>query len=211
MAAVREEVGRPIGIVAVTKSLDASAWFAAAEAGCDAIGENYVQELRDKHAQCSPGAVQLPPLHAIGRIQTNKVRLVADIVSLWQSVDRSSVIEELAKRAPSARLLIQVNTTGEDTKSGCDPTEVGALVDAAAARGLSCDGLMTIGPTDGAVGPTTDAFRLLRRLVDEHGLTECSMGMSGDYRIAADEGSTMLRLGTVLFGRRSPRPRDGGR
>jgi pyridoxal phosphate enzyme (YggS family) len=200
-------VGPAIEIVAVTKSLPVEAWHVARAAGCDAVGENYAQELREKHDRAAEsGQPVLPDVHFIGGIQTNKVRLVADIVALWQTVDRESVVREIAKRAPGARILLQVNTTGEDSKSGCAPEDLGRLLDTAASSGLSCEGLMTIGPTSGETGSTRESFRLLRRLVDAHGLSRCSMGMSGDYRIAVEEGATMIRLGTVLFGPRSPRP-----
>ena len=204
LASVRERIARAggtsVSVIAVTKTFDHDAWIAAHAAGCDGIGENYAQELVAKHAQ---GASALP-VHFIGHVQTNKVRSLIDIVDVWQTVDRASVIDEIAKRATgrTPRVFLQVNTSGEDSKSGCTPGELDALVERCRERGLVLDGLMTIGPTSGEAQPTRAAFRLLRRLVDDHGLAQCSMGMSGDIEIAVEEGSTMVRVGSALFGPR---------
>jgi uncharacterized pyridoxal phosphate-containing UPF0001 family protein len=133
------------------------------------------------------------------------VRSLIDIVDVWQTVDRASVVDEIAKRATgrTPRVFLQVNTSGEESKSGCAPGELDALVDRCRDRGLVLDGLMTIGPTSGEEQPTRAAFRLLRRLADDHGLAQCSMGMSGDIEIAVEEGSTMVRVGSALFGPRT--------
>jgi len=101
-------------------------------------------------------------------------------------------------------VLIQVNATGEESKSGCPPQDVAALVGHATQAGLDVAGLMTIGPTDGDTDRTTRAFVQTRTLVDELGLDVCSMGMSGDYELAVACGSTQLRLGSILFGPRPP-------
>ena len=189
---------RHVAVVAVTKSLGRDAIHAAASAGCDAVGENYAQEVLTKVAD---GPLPLP-LHFIGAVQSNKVRQLAPYVSLWQGVERASVVDEIAKRAPGARVLIQVNTTDEGSKSGLGPSEVAPLRDRAVAAGLDVAGLMTIGPTGGSQDETRAAFMLLRGLADDLGLVECSMGMSGDWRIAVECGSTMVRIGTALFGPR---------
>jgi len=204
VAQVRERIARAGGVnvslIAVTKAFGHDAWDAARDAGCDGIGENYAQELIGKHAV---GKSALP-VHFIGHVQTNKVKSLIDIVDVWQSVDRASVIDEIAKRATHSapRVFLQVNTSGEESKSGCAPGELDELVLRCRDRGLVLDGLMTIGPTSGEAQPTREAFRMLRRLVDEHGLTQCSMGMSGDLEIAVEEGSTMVRVGSALFGSR---------
>ncbi|MGA1406659.1 MAG: YggS family pyridoxal phosphate-dependent enzyme [Ilumatobacteraceae bacterium] len=204
VAEVRERIARAGGIgvslIAVTKAFGHDAWDAARDAGCDGIGENYAQELIGKNA-VGKSAV---PVHFIGHVQTNKVKSLIDIVDVWQSVDRASVIDEIAKRATAVapRVFVQVNTSGEESKSGCAPGELDELVRRCRDRGLVLDGLMTIGPTSGEAQPTREAFRMLRRLVDEHGLAQCSMGMSGDLEIAVEEGSTMVRVGSALFGSR---------
>ncbi len=189
-----------VSIVAVTKSLGRDAMEAARLAGCDAVGENYAQELASKVAA---GPVGLP-VHFIGRIQTNKVRTLAGHVDVWQSVDRIRVVEAIARWcAPGTRVLLQVNATGEPDKGGAPPQEVEELMARAVAEGLSVVGLMGVGPTSGEPRLTETAFRRVRDLCDRLDLSVCSTGMSGDWPLALACGSTMLRLGTALFG---PRP-----
>jgi pyridoxal phosphate enzyme (YggS family) len=196
---VRERGGDNVSVVAVTKTRGWDAIDAAHVCGCDAVGENYAQELRDK----VQGRELQIPVHFIGAIQTNKIRLVADVVHLWQSVDRESVIDELVKRSPQPpRILIQVNTTGEESKHGCDPRDIESLRAVCDAKGVVVEGFMTMGPTNEDREETRQAFALLRKLVDQHGLHVCSMGMSGDYLMAVDEGSTMVRIGQAIFGAR---------
>lgn len=205
--AVRERVAalgsRRVALVAVTKSFGVEAIRAAAESGCDAIGENYAQELLEKVAIGLPDV----PVHFIGHIQSNKVRALIGHVDLWQSVDRGSVVREIARRGAGGprRVLLQVNTTAEPQKGGADPGELDGLLEAARSAGLTVEGLMTMGPTSGSVGETEAAFRLLRTLVDRTGLETCSMGMSDDYEIAVACGSTMVRIGSALFGPRAGR------
>jgi uncharacterized pyridoxal phosphate-containing UPF0001 family protein len=130
------------------------------------------------------------------------VKLVAPHVAVWQSVDRLAVGEEIARRAHEATVFVQVDVTDEAGKGGCPPDEVPVLVGGLGRLGLDVRGLMAVGAT----GPAEDArpgFRHLRRLADDLGLPEVSMGMSGDLEVAVEEGSTMVRIGTALFG---PRP-----
>lgn len=196
---ITEAGGTNVSLVAVTKSFGVEAIQAAFTAGCDAVGENYAQELADKVALGLPSI----DVHFIGTLQSNKVRRVSRHVALWQSVDRKSVIDELAKRSPGAPILIQVDTTGEPSKGGVTPQELESLRSYADTHGLSVAGLMTMGPTDGSVSVCERSFVLLRRLVSEHGLTVCSMGMTKDFKIAVACGSTMVRVGSGLFGARS--------
>ena len=161
------------------------------------LGESYAQETVVKAADGPPGA----RWHFVGRLQRNKVRQVAPYVSLWHSVDRAALGAEIAKRAPGAAVLAQVNTSGEDTKGGCPPEEAGALVDELRRSGLEVRGLMTIaqrGPEGAAA-----CFGLLRDLADDLGLPERSMGMSEDLEEAVAAGATMVRIGTALFGPRT--------
>lgn len=169
----------------------------AIAAGIVDLGENRAQELLAK-ASDVVGA----RWHFIGRLQTNKVRSLAPHVALWETVDRPELVEILARRVPGAQVLIQVNSTGEAQKGGCEPDAVGGLVRRAQDHGLTVRGLMGIGP----LGPPEAAragFRTLTRLADELGLDIRSMGMTGDLEVAIEEGSTMIRVGTGLFG---PRP-----
>jgi pyridoxal phosphate enzyme (YggS family) len=149
-------------------------------------------------------------VHFIGQLQSNKVRALADVVDVWQTVDRASLADEIAKRAPSAHAFVQVNTTDEPDKGGCAPDATASLVEHCRERGLIVHGLMTVGPTSGDRAGTRDAFSTLRRLADELGLESCSMGMSGDFEIAIELGATHVRIGSALFGQRPQRrPRIG--
>jgi pyridoxal phosphate enzyme (YggS family) len=206
IAAAGGDLSGPLAvrIVAVTKTFGADAVRAAVAAGCDAIGENYAQELVAKMASFGPGEPR-PQVHFIGRIQSNKVRTLVDVVDVWQSVDRVSVVNEIARRAPAASILVQVNATGEPDKGGCAPDVVVELVGTATSSGLTVLGLMTVGPTHGDAVATRTAFSTTRRLCDDLGLEVCSMGMTHDLEIAVEEGATMVRLGTALFGRRDAR------
>jgi pyridoxal phosphate enzyme (YggS family) len=202
VARVRSEIsnagGSEVSLIAVTKSFGIDALRAASTAGCDGVGENYAQELLEKVRD------GIPPIdvHFIGALQSNKVRSLAGHVALWQSVDRESVVDELGRRAPGASILIQVDTTHEPTKGGVAPELLDTLRTRAESVGLVVKGLMTIGPTDGTPQECEKSFELLRRLVNEQGLSVCSMGMSADYRTAVACGSSMVRVGSGLFGDR---------
>ncbi len=190
--------GTGVRLLPVTKGFGLDAVHAALEAGLSAIGESYAQELAEKAA-----AVGAPvEWHFIGRLQRNKVRRIAGSVALWQSVDRRRLGEEIARHAPGAAVLVQVNVTGEGQKGGCEPASTGALVRDLRDLGLDVRGLMAIGPV-GAPEEARPGFRQLRALADDLELDERSMGMSGDLEVAVEEGSTMVRVGTALFG---PRP-----
>lgn len=207
VAAVRDRIRSAGGdpgattLVAVTKGFGPDAVEAALAAGLRDVGENYAQELETKAAALAGAPVRW---HFVGRLQSNKVRLVADIVAVWQSVDRASLVAPLGARAKGATVLVQVDVSGEPGKGGCPPTAVPALVEALDAAGLRVAGLMAVG----AGGPPEAAragFRALVALADRLGLAERSMGMSGDLEVAVQEGSTMVRIGRSLFGDRPPR------
>ncbi len=210
VAELRDRISRAggvgVGIVAVTKTFTKDAWNDAKFAGCEAIGENYAQELIAKSHQVA--RLDRLPVHFIGQLQTNKIKSLFDIVDVWQSVDRASVVTELAKRqmartsAGRCEILVQVNTTSEMDKGGCDPAEVEALVHQARQGGLDVTGLMTVGPTDMDPMKTRTAFALLKRMAADLGVEQLSMGMTADVEIAVEEGSTLVRVGTALFGQR---------
>ena len=176
----------------------------AIDAGVTDLGETRAQELLAK-APDVDGAVW----HFIGRLQTNKVRALAPLVAVWQSIDRAEVVDELARRAPGARVLVQVNISAEPQKGGCGPDATERLVEHARGAGLDVLGLMGIGP-DGDPEAARPGFRLLADLADDLALPVRSMGMSGDLEVAVQEGSTMVRVGSALFGPRHSRdlPRD---
>jgi pyridoxal phosphate enzyme (YggS family) len=202
IASIDRDRTHEVRIVAVTKGFDHGAVEAVAASSCTAIGENYAQSILAKRDAIVESDLDL---HFIGHLQSRKVRQVASLVTVWSSIDRASLIDELAKRAPGARMRLQVNTTGEPQKGGCPPDAIGELIDRARSHGLHVEGLMTVGPTDRPPEAARPAFALLRQLVDEHGLEACSMGMSADLAIAVEEGSTEVRIGTALFGRRPDR------
>ena len=199
-AAIRERTDRRVRLVAVTKGFDEEAVTAALAAGADGIGENYAQEMVAKARALVPK--EPVAWHFIGQLQRNKVKVIVPLgVVLWQTIDRLDLARELARRQPGAQILVQVNTTGEAQKGGCEPGETAALVKDCGGLGLSVGGLMTVGPA----GPAEEAragFRLLRRMADELGLADCSMGMSADFEVAAEEGATIVRIGSRLFGPR---------
>ncbi|MEZ5263323.1 MAG: YggS family pyridoxal phosphate-dependent enzyme [Acidimicrobiia bacterium] len=211
LAAVRARIaaagGDParIAVLGVTKGHPPEVVPVALDAGLVDLGENYAQELLAKATATAAGGADRPVRwHFIGHLQRNKVRQLAPHVALWQSIDRPELVDELARRAPGARLLVQVNATGEQNKGGCPLDAVAALVDRAVGAGLAVEGLMTVGPTDADRDPAP-GFAAVRALVDRLGLTTCSMGMTDDLETAVREGSTMVRIGTALFGARAPR------
>jgi pyridoxal phosphate enzyme (YggS family) len=191
-----------VDLVGVTKGFGPESVDAAVTAGCDAIGESYAQEVIAKRDVIERVR---PEVHFVGRLQRNKVRQLVGLVDVWCSIDRTSLIDEVAKRAPGARVLVQVDTTGDPGKGGCALGDAASLVDRANGAGLEVLGLMTVGPTGQPPEAARSGFRAVRELVDELGLAVCSMGMSDDLEIAVQEGSTEVRLGTALFGERPPR------
>jgi pyridoxal phosphate enzyme (YggS family) len=203
---VRAAGGDPasVRLVAVTKGHPPEVVPLAVAAGLVDLGENYAQELLAKHGERPDRRGPDVCWHFIGQLQRNKVRQLAGLVGLWQSVDRAPLVDELARRAPGAHVLVQVNTTGEVDKGGCPLPDVPALVERAAVAGLAVDGLMTVGPTDPDADPAP-GFEATRALVDRLGLATCSMGMTDDLEVAVRAGSTMVRIGRALFGPRAPR------
>jgi pyridoxal phosphate enzyme (YggS family) len=205
LARVRQGIPEGVGLVAVSKSHPAAAIREAFAAGQRDFGENYVQEWREK----ADALADLPGLvwHFVGSLQTNKVKHLAARVGLIHTVDREELGREIARRwekaGARARVLVEVNLGGEASKGGCAAGQVPALVEAL--RGLpSLDvaGLTAIPPPEDDPRPHFAALRALR---DRLGLRELSMGMSGDYPVAIEEGATLVRIGTAIFGERRPR------
>jgi pyridoxal phosphate enzyme (YggS family) len=202
IAAVDRPWDHHVRLVGVTKGFGPDAIEAAVAAGCEAIGENYAQELLAKRDVIER---LRPEVHFIGRLQRNKVRQVGPLVDVWCSLDRASVVDEVARRVPGARVLIQVDTSGDPGKGGCAVGDAGPLVERARGLGLAVEGLMTVGPTGSDPESARHGFRRVRSLVDDLGLQVCSMGMTGDLEVAVEEGSTEVRVGTALFGNRPVR------
>lgn len=190
--------GDQVAILPVTKGFGPGAITAARSAGCTAIGENYAQELLAKRDAATGLAV-----HFIGQLQTNKVRHLAGLIGLYETVDRVRLAREIARRDPGAAVLIQVDTVGQDSKGGCPMGDLDPLVATIRELGLDLRGLMTVGPTGAGPEAARPGFRAVRRAVDRLGLDVCSMGMTADLEVAVGEGATQIRVGTALFG---PRP-----
>ena len=216
LAAVRSRIAAAaadpdrVRLVAVTKGFGADVAQAALDAGLVDLGESYVQELVAKAGEIEAaldapaGAGVVPRWHAIGRLQRNKVRKAAPFVSLWHSVDRLSLGVEIARCAPGAAVLVQVNPAGDEAKGGCSPAMAAGLVDGLVDLGLDVRGLMAIAPA-GPAQAARPVFHAAREMRDRLGLTELSMGMTADLEVALSEGATIVRVGSGLFG-----PRPGG-
>jgi pyridoxal phosphate enzyme (YggS family) len=210
--AVRQARGgwrHPVRIIAVTKTFGAEAVRAAVREGLDAVGENRVQEALAKQAEAAAVALEW---HLIGTQQRNKERHIAGRFELNQSDDRAELADEICRRTagPPQAVLVQVNCSAEPQKGGVEPDELPALLEhMGTLAGIRVRGLMTMAAVDADESEQRRTFALLRSLRDEgraagHFLPELSMGMSGDFPAAVEEGATMLRLGTVLFGSRQP-------
>ena len=218
LAVVRDTVARcqaargwrhDVRIIGVTKTHGPEAVRAAVAAGLQDVGENRVQEALQKQEAAGDLRVEW---HLIGTLQRNKARSAAGRFRLIHSVDRADLARELDRRSSGAPqdVLVQVNCSDEPQKGGVSPTGLAALLeDLRPLSGIRVRGLMTMSALTEDQAEQRRAFTLLRELRDAserqgHTLPELSMGMSGDYPIAVEEGATMIRLGTVLFGERAP-------
>ncbi|MGH9205777.1 MAG: YggS family pyridoxal phosphate enzyme [Acidimicrobiales bacterium] len=188
-------------IVAVTKGFGGAAVAAAMAVGLSDLGENYAAELAAKAHDASAQGLE-PRWHFLGNIQRNKVATLARWVRTWEGVARAAEGIEIARHAPGAAVLVQVNTAGDPRRNGCLPDEAPALVSQLRGLGLVVQGLMTVAPLGGPEVART-SFRRLAGLRDQIGLDELSMGMTEDLEVAVREGATIIRVGRALFG---PRP-----
>lgn len=217
IAEAAERSGRrssDVRLMAVTKTVDDERIREAIRAGVDIIGENYVQEGKRKIEKLGRDAAW----HLIGHLQSNKAKYAVKLFDMIHSVDRLSLAEELDRRSGNAGLvtniLIEVNLSGETTKSGVQKEAAVSLVrQAAALNHLSIRGLMTMPPWFDDAEDARPCFRALRELRDRIAdagignvrMDELSMGMTGDYRVAVEEGATIVRVGRGLFGERPAR------
>jgi hypothetical protein len=174
-------------VVAATKYVSVADMAALVDAGVDVVGENRAQDLERKHAEYGDAF----RWHFIGHLQSNKAKVVNRICELVHSLDSESTARRLEVPA-----LVELNLSGEGSKSGIAPEELPRFL------GLYGDvrGLMTMPPETGDPEHSRTFFRRLRELAQEHSLTELSMGTSQDYRVAAEEGATFVRVGSVLYG-----------
>ena len=187
-----------VRLVGACKTVPAERLVAALDAGLRDLGENRAQELLAKAPVLAEHASP-PTWHFVGRLQRNKVAALAPWVSLWQSVDRVSLGEAIARRAPGARVLIEVNLGEEVQKAGCAPAQTASLLDSLRGLGLRVEGLMTVAPQ---VGDARRWFATLRGLGEGLAVAELSMGMTGDFEEAVEEGATIVRVGRAIFGER---------
>jgi pyridoxal phosphate enzyme (YggS family) len=184
---IRSEVGAGVTIVAATKYVSVEDMAALVEAGIDVVGENRLQDLEAKHARYGDAF----RWHFIGHLQSRKARDVSGLCELVHSLDSES-----AARRLSIPALVQVNLAGEETKSGLSPDE---LEDFVAASPVEIRGLATMPPLADDPEASRPYFRRLRELAESLGLKELSMGTSQDYEVAAQEGATLVRVGSVLW------------
>lgn len=211
LAAVRRRIGEAaaragrdpddVTLVVVSKEVEVDRIREALSAGATDLGENRAQDLVRKTQELGPH--HQPTWHFVGRLQSNKVKSLAPHVTWWHSVDRSDLAPVLARHAPGAKVLVQVNLAGEEQKGGCAPAAAPRLVDELGAAGLEVPGLMTVPP---ATRDPRPYFAALRELATRLGLEHLSMGMTGDFETAVEEGATFVRIGTALFGPRRLAP-----
>lgn len=192
-------------LIAVSKFQPDDAIEAILAAGQRVFGENRVQEAQ-QHWEARRATYPDLTLHLIGPLQTNKAADAVRLFNVIQTLDREKLADALAaameKEGRRPKLMIQVNTGEEDQKAGVSPSKVGHLLRYAREEaGLDVDGLMCIPPVDEPAGPH---FALLKKIAKDYGLGALSMGMSGDYELAARYGATHVRVGTALFGDRKP-------
>jgi pyridoxal phosphate enzyme (YggS family) len=184
---IRSEVGDGVTVVAATKYVAPDDMRVLADAGIEVVGENRAQELERKHAEYGDAF----RWHFIGHLQSNKTKVVNRICELVHSLDSDSAASRLTVPA-----LVEVNLAGESSKSGIAPEDLPRFLS------LYGDvrGLMTMPPETGDPEASRPYFVRLRELAEQHGLRELSMGTSQDYRVAAEEGATLVRVGSVLYG-----------
>jgi PLP dependent protein len=186
-ARVRTEVGAGVTVVVATKYVDADELGALVDAGVEIVGENRAQDLERKHALYGDAF----RWHFVGHLQSNKVKVVNRLCELVHSVDSESAAERVSIPA-----LLEVNLSGEQSKSGVEPDQIEAYV----ARYSQIRGLMTMPPLADDPEASRPYFRRLRELAAEHRLDELSMGTSQDYRVAVEEGATLVRVGATVLG-----------
>jgi len=194
-----------VTLLAVTKKFPAALIEEAFQLGLRQFGENYVQEFETKR----PALSLLPEarFHLIGHLQANKARKAVELFQVIQTVDSARLAERLDQAAAGPLdIMIEVKLSPEEAKAGISPEDLPRLVEAIGTfQNLRLRGLMTMPPWSDEAEPSRPYFRRLRLLAQENGLTELSMGMSHDFETAIEEGATIVRIGTALFGRR-PKP-----
>ena len=188
---IRSEVGEGITVVVATKYVSVAEMGVLAEAGVAVVGENRLQDLVAKH-EAYGGAFRW---HFIGHLQSRKASAVSALCELCHSLESASAARRLTIPA-----LVEVNLSGEAAKSGVATADLPAFLSNARTLGVEVRGLMTMPPETDDPETSRPYFQMLRRLAEPHGLQQLSMGTSQDYRVAAEEGATLVRVGSVLYG-----------
>ncbi len=191
VARVREEVGPDVEIVVATKYVGVDDMQALADGGVEVVGENRLQDLLAKHERYEDAF----RWHFIGHLQSRKARDVSRVCELVHSLGSVSAAKRLAVPA-----LVEVNLSGEESKSGVEGGQLAAFLAEVRDLGVDVHGLMTMPPFTDDAETSRPYFADLRRLAEEHGLAELSMGTSQDYRVAVEEGATIVRVGSTVFG-----------
>ena len=191
-ARIQDAVGEGVTVVVATKYVSADDLELLAKAGVSVVGENRLQDLQAKHARFA----ERFRWHFIGHLQSRKARDVSAVCELVHSLDSISAAKRL-----TAPALVEVNLSGEETKSGVPRSELASFLSEARELGTEIRGLMTMPPLAEDPEASRPYFRELRELAGEHSLQELSMGTSQDYRVAAEEGASLVRVGSVVFGR----------
>ena len=207
----------PVKIVAITKTHPASIIPDVKKVGLDTIGENRIQEAEEKFPKI---ADVLPNItkRLVGHLQSNKINKALNLFDTIDSVDSLKLARKIGNKTESPGrtipILLEVNTSGEDAKFGFNPNNIDEMLACFEIKGIELQGLMTVGPLTSDINRIRESFVTLRKLQESiknqttnnlKNFIELSMGMSGDFEIAVEEGTTMVRLGTVLFGQRMAR------
>ncbi len=197
-----------ITLVAVSKKFSAERILEAYEAGLQDFGENYVQEFAEKRGALS--GLSGARFHLIGHLQSNKARLGCELFDVIETVDSAKLLRRLdvaaKERGRTMEVLFEIKLSAEQAKAGARPEDLPGLLDAAGdCKHLKVSGLMTMPPWSDDPEQSRPYFQQLAQLARQQGLPKVSMGMSGDFEVAIQEGATLIRVGTALFGRR-PKP-----
>jgi pyridoxal phosphate enzyme (YggS family) len=204
-----------VKILAVSKVHPLQAILEAMELNINVFGENYVQELKEKHDELVQRNLKVPEFHFIGHLQTNKVKYIAPFVSMIHSVDSIKLAEEISKQAEKNNrtidCLLQINSSGEDSKSGCEPEDALELTETFLnIPNIKLRGFMTIGSFSEDPDVSFKEFSLIKKISEvakakfpDANIDQISMGMTHDYALAVEIGATMVRIGSAIFGARN--------
>ena len=196
---IKDKAQNPVTLIGVTKGFTHREVNIARELGIKNFGENYAQELLTKE----PLIAAEISWHFIGQLQSNKIRKISHLVDVWHSVTSLKHAREIHKRNERAQMLLQVSLMGPSNSKGFEVKELPDIIGKLQDEGIDISGLMTMG-VPGDMVATRVVFERLRKLADTFELSECSMGMSNDFEVALESGSSMIRVGSAIFGNRRP-------